>query len=104
MTDHPLLLDQLVRTERQISTDAQILLRQEAIIDELERRGESAAYLRALMRDLREMHAMRIADRDRMRAALESLHQNRDADARTSAPMESVETVSGASSMSTNHS
>lgn len=70
--ERSLLLDQLVRTEKHINADAQLLLRQQAIIEELERRGDDTAYARSLMRRLKEMQAMRIADRDRMQAALSS--------------------------------
>jgi hypothetical protein len=69
--DRSLLLDQLARTERHISSDAQLLQQQQALIEELERRGESTDHARSLLQRLKEMQAMRIADRDRMRAALE---------------------------------
>jgi hypothetical protein len=68
--DRSLLLGQLIATERHIGAVAQNVLRQQSIIDELERRGHDSAYARSLLRQLNEMQAMRIADRDRMRAAL----------------------------------
>jgi len=53
-----------------LSAVAQTLQRQESIIEELERRGEDSTYARSLLRRLNEMQAVRIADRDRLRAAL----------------------------------
>ena len=69
-TERHLLLGQLIATERHISAVAHKLLRQESMIEELERRGEDTTYARSLLRQLSEMQAMRMADRDRMRAAL----------------------------------
>ena len=67
-----LLFDQLTRTESRIRADAQHLLGQQAIIAELERRGEDSTRARSFLRQLEEMMTMRLADRDRMRAALGS--------------------------------
>jgi hypothetical protein len=63
-------LSQLIATERHITAVEQNLMRQQSIIEELELRGQDATYARSLLRELSEMQAMRIADRDRMRAAL----------------------------------
>ncbi len=65
-----LLLDQLVRTETHIIADEQLVRRQQANIDQLEREGHDTTYARTLLQHLQEMQAMRRADRDRMRAAL----------------------------------
>jgi len=68
--DRSLLLSQLVFTEKHISVHARHLLQQEAIVDELERRGLDATYAVSTLRRLKQTQAMLIADRDRMRAAL----------------------------------
>jgi arginine repressor len=70
--DRSLLLGQLVRTEEHIGADERHLRRQQSLIEELERRGQDTTYARSLLRGLQEMQAMRIADRDRMRAALKN--------------------------------
>jgi arginine repressor len=65
-----LLLDQLTLTEKHIRADAQQVLRQEELIDTMDRNGQDATYARSLLRRMKELQAMRITDRDRMRAAL----------------------------------
>ncbi len=67
-----LLLSQLITTERQIGAVARNVLRQQSLVEELERRGHDSSYARALLHHLNEMQAMRIADRDRMRAELDN--------------------------------
>lgn len=68
--DRSLLLAQLITTERHISATARTVVRQQSIIQELQRRGDDASYAESLLHHLQEMQAMRMADRDRMRAAL----------------------------------
>lgn len=68
--DRSLLLAQLLTTEKHISATARNLLRQQSIIQELRRRGDDTRYAQSLLQRLQEVQAMRIADRDRMRAEL----------------------------------
>jgi hypothetical protein len=68
--DTSLLLDQLLRTERHLRADQTLVQRQQAIIEQLERGGQDSTYARSLLYHLSEMQAMRRADLDRMRAAL----------------------------------
>lgn len=68
--DRSLLLAQLISTERHITAASRNVLRQQTIIQELQRRGDDTSYAQSLLHRLEEMQAMRIADRDRMRAAL----------------------------------
>ena|SRR5215469_6294330 len=68
--DRSLLLNQLIFTERHISVHARHLLQQEAIVDDLERKGLDVAYAVSTLLRLQKTQAMLIADRDRMRAAL----------------------------------
>jgi hypothetical protein len=70
--DRSLLLGQLISTERHISAAAQNVLRQQSIIDELERKGQDTTYARSILRRLQDMQAVRVAERDRMRASLKS--------------------------------
>jgi len=68
--DRSLLLAQLITTERHISATARNVRRQQSIILELRRRGDDTRYAQSLLQRLEEMQARRMADRDRMRAAL----------------------------------
>ena len=55
-----------------LSRAAQNVLRQQSIIDELERKGQDTTYARSILRRLQDMQAVRVAERDRMRASLKS--------------------------------
>src|SRR5215831_4332610 len=65
-----LLLSQLISTERQINAVARNVLRQRSIIEEMERAAQDATDARSQLRELKEMEAVRIAERERMREAL----------------------------------
>jgi hypothetical protein len=68
--DRSVLLDQLILIEMHISVHGRHLLQEKASVEELESKGQDATYARSMLHLLEEIQMMRIADRDRMRAAL----------------------------------
>jgi hypothetical protein len=61
----------LAEAERHVAEAEQHIIRQRQVIDDLDRHGHDTESARYLLRQFEELHAVHVADRDRLRSELE---------------------------------
>lgn len=66
-----MLLNRLVLAERHVREGETSIARQRAVTDELERGGRDATDAKGLLRQLTEIQAIYVADRDRLKKQLD---------------------------------